>query len=131
VRTRGAHDGGEALDALAVKSRLRQAALAAPELPFAGEQTFANEGLHPADERAFPVIAIVVLQDMLDVIGMVQEMDGQKRRRVEADDIPVLTRGPAQHGQRIAARRKEEMEGGRIALAGGAAGTVQCESGCV
>ena len=121
-----AHDGREAFDALAVERRLRQASLPPPEIAFAGEQTFADERFHTADEAALPVVAVVVLQHVLDVVGVIQHVDDE-RPSIKADHVAVLACRPAQKRQRVASACIEEVERSRVALAGRAPCTLDTE----
>ena len=89
-----AHGRRQALDALAMEGRLRQAALPPPEVALAGEEAVADQRLDPSDEAALPVVAVVVLQHVLDVVGVVQQVDAQ-RPGVEAHHVAVLVAPPS------------------------------------
>src|SRR5258708_4239715 len=64
------HGGGEAGDPLAVECRLRKAALPSPEVALAGEEALTDQDLHPPDDLSLHVVLVVVLEDVLDGIGV-------------------------------------------------------------
>jgi hypothetical protein len=55
----------------------------------------------------FGVIVIIVLQDMLDVIGMVKEVAGQ-RTAGKTDDIPKVTCSARIESEEVRWRTKQE-----------------------
>ena len=91
-RRRRGHLVREACDIVVVKGRLQQATLALPEFPVAGQQTLARD--QPDEGRAarlFVKVALILLQDVLDVVGMVEQMN-HVRAEPKADDIAESAR---------------------------------------
>ena len=86
------HDAGVGFDALAVKGGLDQAALALVELVLARQQPLAHNGLERLQAEALVVGAVVIDQDVLDVVGVggepgdgvdeAQTRDSRNRSRV-------------------------------------------------
>lgn len=69
------HQRGQECQALAMKSRLRQPSPSSPRLPIAGQQPFPDEWLEEiGDSMLLGVIVIIILEDMLDGIGMVEKI---------------------------------------------------------
>ena len=83
----------------AVERRLRQSPLPQPQLPLARDEALTEERLqHPRHRLSLAVIAVVVLQDVLDEIGMIEEKDSV---RTERDDVSVVANASGEKSQRI------------------------------
>lgn len=57
-----------------MKGWLSHTTLAAPELPLAGQQAQANNRLEELVRKSFPLVLMIVLQDMLNVIRVSDEI---------------------------------------------------------
>ena len=85
------HERAEGLNALAVEGGLSHASLLQPRFPFAGEDAFPQHGLehHEVGRAFFGVVAVVVLQNALDVVGMIDQGGGPAISAV-ADNVAVF-----------------------------------------
>jgi hypothetical protein len=83
-----------------MKGGLCEPALAQMEVPFAREQPFAEEPLRALEGASFLEEARARHEDVLDVIGMVQQ-DQALRSDPEANDVAVLARQRRQRAEPI------------------------------
>ena len=96
------HARGKTGQPLAVKSRLGQASAASPHLAVAGQQALAGQGFqHVVKAVLFGIIAHLVLEDVLDVVGMDNEI-ARIRAPTEVHDVAVLTGGVHIKAQQVA-----------------------------
>jgi hypothetical protein len=101
----GDHRLGVGGDALAMKRGLHQAALAQPEIAFAGEQTVAEEFAIGLQAAALDEFLVVGDDHLLDEIGMVQQDDAIVQR-LPGEDVAVRAGPAGEHGERIKAGAK-------------------------
>ena len=82
------HQCGQERQALTMKRRLCQSSSPSPSLPVTGQQPVTNEWL---EQVRYPmllgVIVIIILQDMLDVIGVIEKVAGQRTAGVEVQGL--------------------------------------------
>jgi hypothetical protein len=64
--------------ARALKGGLHQAPLRPPQGPLTRRQALAEQGPNTVCERALPVIAMVLLQDIGDMVRVAEEIDAQR-----------------------------------------------------
>ncbi len=99
--------GGEAGDGVVVKRRLHELALRAPELALAREQPVADEGAEALVAGPLRVVAVIVLEHVLDMPGVVEQAE-----RLGADthehDVPEPLGEPAVVAQRIPRRPADD-----------------------
>ena len=71
-----------------MKRGLRESSSPSPSLPVTGQQPVTNEWL---EQVRYPmllgVIVIIILQDMLDVIGVIEKVAGQRTAGVEVQGL--------------------------------------------
>lgn len=92
ARGRG-HVRGKAADAAAMKERLCLAPLALPDFAIAGEQTFPRtlaDGRRAA--RVFVEVLMAIEEHVLDVVGMVEQMD-KLGPDAETHHVAIVARG--------------------------------------
>ncbi len=94
------HHTGQRRDALAMKRRLRDAALPQPEVALAGQQAVAKQYPQFVVERALVIVARVVLQNVTNVGGIGHEV-AVPRTDLEVDDLAVAASGVHEYGGRI------------------------------
>ena len=87
------HNGGIARDAIAVKCRLNQAALAHPVLAFAEHQAIAEEPAAVPRGTVLDEIGGVANQHIVDIVGIAQKVDVIPKETV-VEDAAVFG-GPA------------------------------------
>ena len=75
-----------------MEGRLDKVALPAPEIPFTRQKTLAENRPELPVKRGQAVVAVVVLEDAFNVVGVVDEVHPLGTGR-EADDIAVRARG--------------------------------------
>src|SRR4029450_3471006 len=105
------HHVGHRGDALALECRLDELALAAPEVAVAEDKPFTGDALELLEQKALAEVAMMLLQDVLDVVGM-EEHEALPAREPEADLDRVSVPAPvAEHeGQRIAPQLGEKSK---------------------
>jgi hypothetical protein len=103
----GSHGGGVIGDAVAVKGGLHHAALAEPEITFAGEQAIAEDMPICAKDAALDEFLGVVDQNVFDLVG-VEEQVGAYVKEPQADDVAVFAGGARHETERILAERAAE-----------------------
>jgi len=82
------HRGNERRDAIAMKRRLRQLPLPTPELPFTGDQPFAQNELEALVVGALRVVSVVVDEDVVNGLHVVdEEVPGM--RKLQADHVAL------------------------------------------
>src|SRR5215813_4535089 len=95
------HRFGVGVDASAMEGRLRETALAKPEVAFAGKQAIAEETLVGFEDASFGEFARVGDEDLLDVVGMADEknviVEGAK-----LDDVAVISLKASEIFERVA-----------------------------
>ncbi|KOS99005.1 cytochrome P450 family domain protein [Burkholderia mallei] len=101
-RERRVADGGRVrIDLLLVKERLHDAPVAPPEFAVGRQQAVAEEHLEVVVETPAHVVAVVLLQHVLNVIRMRERVRDERAEPV-ARDVAVLLMQPQQHRDRIA-----------------------------
>ena len=106
----GCHQPRETRDALAVERGLGQPPLPQPEVTVAGQQPAAGDAAQKVVlEGVFAVILGVVLQHMLDAVGMNHQVDRQRTDGV-THDITVLARDLEQEGMRAVAEGAQVVQ---------------------
>jgi hypothetical protein len=95
------HGLGERRELLLVESRLRDPALPAPEVAFAGEQAVPEEQLQRLEELSLRVVPVVVDEDVSDRVG-VREVKRLQRAERQADDVAELVEVPHLHAEGVA-----------------------------
>ena len=110
-------------DPLGAEGRLEQAALAAPFVPLDGDQAVADHGAGEAVMAAAGIVAGVIVEDAADVVGVGEEVVGD-RPEVVAEDVAEAALGGDQEAERIAAVIGEGAVGEweELAKAGGTRG---------
>ncbi len=96
------HQVAEAGDALAMEHRRDQPALAMPKRAVAGQQAVAEQAAqHRVVDVVLVVVAMIVVQDVADVVGMGEE---QRARGAEAQahDVAVVAKAVTQKSERVA-----------------------------
>src|SRR5262249_31319867 len=66
--------GGVALQTVAMECRLREPTLAAMELALAGEESVAQQNAGPFEHPALGEVGLVGDQDVLDPVGMIEQV---------------------------------------------------------
>src|SRR4029450_8246081 len=109
------HHVGHRGDALAMECRLDELALAAPEVAVTEDKPFTGDALELLEQKALAEVAMMLLQHVLDVVGM-EEHEALPAREPEADLDRVSVPAPvAEHeGQRIAPPLGGEAKPGAI-----------------
>src|SRR5262249_27597578 len=108
------HHLGHRRDATAMERRLDELALATPQLAIAEYQPLAGDSLELPEDHPFPVVAMIVVQDVLD-IARSSEHEGAERREADAYPIAIAALGVQQEAERVAPHHGEEAEGGEKA----------------
>jgi hypothetical protein len=117
-RERRVADGGRVrLHLLAVKERLHHAPVTPPEFAVGRQQPVAEEHLEVIVEAAAHVVAVIVLQHVLDAVRMRERMR-EERAEAIARDVAVLLLQLQQHRDRIALVRREIAHHDTAARAG-------------
>src|SRR5262249_48450558 len=97
------HEWGQFRQVLAVKGGLHQPPLPQPEIARAGQHAVAGEQADRAVEKVgFAVVLVVLLEDVLDGLGMREEIDIDTGEGPEANIMPVVTVRPRVQLQRVA-----------------------------
>jgi hypothetical protein len=90
-----------------MKGRLHQAAPAKPIVAVGGEQAQAHKLFEDVVEKSVaPVVAVVVLQDLLEVIGMAPR-EGIYAGETQPDHVAVLRRGVVVQAQHVLPRLRQ------------------------
>src|SRR5262249_21183221 len=112
-------DLGEVSDALTVEGGLHRASLASPELAVAGDEALSQRKLKLLIAEGLPsIVGVVVLEDVLDVVGVPQQ-EQVSRAKTKPNDVAVLGGCIQQKAQTIPAhlsdvgQAKETSEVGR------------------
>ena len=108
-------------DAIAVKRRLHQPALAQVGRAFAGQQSFAEDPLGALQAAALHEALVVRDEDVLDVLRVVDEEHLLAAHPVR-DDVAVGAREIGEERERIAAGKIDERSEDRLFGAGGGDG---------
>ena len=96
------HQVAESGDALAMEHRRHQPALAMPERAVAGQQAVAEQAAqHRVVDVVLVVVAMVVVQDVADVVGMREEQCA-RGAEAKAHDVAVVAKAVAQKSERVA-----------------------------
>ena len=107
ARGAGGHGGGVVGDAVAVEGGLHHAALAEPEVTFAGEEAVAEDVPIGAEDATLDEFFGVVDEDVFDVVG-VKEQVGADVEEAEADDVAEFAGGARHEAEGILAERAAE-----------------------
>ena len=94
------HQLGVGGDPLAVERRLRELALAAPEVALAGQQALAQRALRLPQAIVLDELAVLVDQHLLDQVGVVGEEDAL-RAEPGRDQVAVLARPARQRAEPV------------------------------
>jgi hypothetical protein len=111
------HHLAVALDALAVKGRLGEAALALVQLPFAGEQALPEDDFRALEGEAFHEGGVAGDEDVAHEVGTVEEED-RLRADVEAHCVAVIARQADEKFERTVLQRAEVAAGNPVARPG-------------
>ena len=125
------HGGCVVGNAVAMKGGLHHAALAEPEIAFAGEEAVAEEMAIGAEDAALDEFSGVVDDNVFDVVGVKEEV-GAEVEEAQADDVAVLPGGAGHEAERVLAERAAEAVEETLFGAGrveGWHGEMVCECG--
>ena len=104
------HQVAESGHALAMEHRRHQPALTMPERALAGQQAVAEQAAqHRVVDVVLVVVAMIVVQDVADVVGM-GEQKGAGGGEAEAYDVAVLAKPGAHKLQRLALHLAQAAE---------------------
>jgi len=104
------HDRSVTGDLLTMEGRLAQPALAQPEIPFAREEAAPKHRFHVAPkERVLDEVAVIRDEDVLHVIGVIQEI-GHAVGKPQPHDIPILARTLGDEAEQILAKLRQVAE---------------------
>jgi hypothetical protein len=103
-------------DALAVERWLREAPLSPPERVFAGDEAFPNALLEPFVQRTLVIVAVVVLQNVLDVVRG-REQVAVVRAYLQVDQVTIAVGCGEKHIDRIRPHLRKHSDDGEAARA--------------
>ena len=95
------HEGDERGDPAVGEGRLHEASLMPPALSLVEHQTAAEEELGALEERALPVVLLIVHQHTVDVVGKGDEVD-RGEPQAQADEAVELQHGLGAEPRRVA-----------------------------
>ncbi len=104
------HSAGIERDPLLVEGGLDQPALPPMKLAFASEQPFAQEILGQLETPALVKSAVLRDQQVLDQIGMVEEVNPAVSQ-ADQGDVTVVAGHPLEQAERVAAESEQELTG--------------------
>src|SRR5208337_1589842 len=118
-------------NAVAMEGGLHHAALAEPEIAFAGEEAVAEEVAIRTEDAALDEFFGAVDDNVFDVVGVKEEV-GAEIEEAQADDIAVFAGGTGHEAQRVLTERAAEAVEEALFGAGrveGWHGEMVCECG--
>src|SRR5438093_10900046 len=107
LRRRPVDGGGELRVVTWMEGGLHLPASLAPALTIDHRQAVAAERAHAWGRRTLGIRVGMVLQDVLDVVGMAQQVDVM-RAEPHGDDVPIAPRAVPEEAQGIAPRFRED-----------------------
>ena len=99
-----------------MERRLREAPLSPPEGVFAGDEAFPKALLEPFVQRALVIVAVVVLQHVLDVVRG-REQIAVVRAYLQVDQITIPVSCGEKHTDRIRPHLRKHSDDGEAARA--------------